>query len=106
MPKYQRKPLVFDALQFKGGTANARTIVESAATLAPNFIVRYQTATSEWGMANGAITEFKIPERLRIESMLDQTVTYAPVGSWVMVSKEGLVDVLTDAEFTNLYQSA
>lgn len=104
MAKVQQKPPVFDALQFTGGQASAKTIVEGAATLAPNYVIRYQPARQEFGLKDGVVSQFPIPERLRIESMLTQTEEYALVGSWVMVSREGILDVLTDAEFTSQYQ--
>lgn len=105
MAKFQRKPPVFDALQFTGGTANAKSIVEGVATLAPNYIVRYQPVSSEYGLMSGTVQEFKSTERLKIESP-DGTVWYANLTDWVMVSREKDVAVLTNADFTAQFQPA
>jgi len=105
MAKYQMKPPVFDALQFTGGVANAKTIVEGVTALTQRFIARYQPAYSEYGSVGGAVQEFKTPERIKIESV-DGTITwYANPTDWVSVSRDGNVEILTNAAFTAQYQA-
>jgi hypothetical protein len=106
MAKFQRKPPVIDALQFTGGTANAKTIVEGVATLAPTYTLRYIPAGSEYGLQGGVVAEFKNTERLRVENMADGVLKFASVGDWVIATRNGEVEVLTNADFTAQYQPA
>lgn len=104
MPKYKKKPPVFDALQFTGGSASATAIVQGISAVAPGYNVRFQPASSEFGMQEGVVTEFKTAQRLKIELMDGGTIQYAPVGSWVTASREGTVVVFTDADFVAQYE--
>jgi hypothetical protein len=105
MPKYQRKPPVFDALQFTGGQANAKAIVEGVnATSKGRFQARYLPAASEFGIQNGAVAEFKKTEQIKIIGIANTSADqYANVGDWVLVDRDGLVSVLTDAAFTEQF---
>lgn len=105
MAKFQKKPSIYDALQFTGGVANAKTIVQGVSSLAPDVSVRYVPAASEYGLLDGAVNEFKNPERLRIESTSDNTTWYANLTDWVMVSRDGHVSVLTNEDFAAQYQT-
>lgn len=105
MAKFQKKPPIYDALQFND-QATAKTIIENMATLAPDYSVRFLPASSEFGLQGGVVTEFKAGQRLRIESTVHNTTWFANTSDWVMVSRDGLVTILTNASFTEQYQPA
>lgn len=104
MAKFQKKPPVFDALQFTGGQANAKTIIDGVAVLAPTLSVRYLPASSEFSVEAGAIKETKFSERLRIFDTIG-TEFVCSVGDWVLIDREGVLDVLTNADFGAQYQA-
>lgn len=105
MAKFQKKPPVFDALQFTGGQANAKTIIEGISALgAGNYVVRFIPAASEFGLEAGAVKEFKATERLRITDQTTMEAQTVNVGDWVMVNREKTVEVLTNASFTEQFQ--
>lgn len=104
MAKYKQKTPEFDALQFDGTAENATQIIQGVTTLAPDYLIRYQPESSEFGLVGGAVEEFKTETRLKIENTNDGSVFYAHVGSWIVVDQNGDVSVCTNASFTQTYQ--
>jgi hypothetical protein len=101
MPKYERKAPTFEANRFTGGASNASAAVNWLSPL--GFTVRWVEPHKEYYREGDAIKQTPIPEVLKIETT-DGDRWEVQVGDWVLVSHFGEINVLKDADFTQLYQ--